>query len=377
MASRSTQNPRPYRIASVSFSGAWGGLEMSTIKYAKLFKESVFESFGICHSGSPIEKAFRENKISALSLTPNSYFSPRATMAIRRFLIENEIQHVFMHSLKDLWIVVPALLGLHQIKLVGFARMFIRGISKKDILHKALYSRLNKLIALSQVQADLLLECLPLKAEQLVVIPNGVDTDRFRPGPQSAEIRKTLGAASGDILFGLIGRLDRQKGSLEFVEAAATVAGQFPNARFAMIGCDTLGDDPFKQTVLEQINQLGLEDKITLTGHRTDIPELLKALDVFVMPSYEENFANVLLEALASGLPCISTQAGGTPEMLDGGQAGLLCEPKSKDSLANAMNILIQSPERRSALGQAARRRAESVYDINVVLAKVLKASDL
>lgn len=361
----------------MSFSDAWGGLEMSTVKYARLFRDAGFRSYGICRDQKPIHSHLHQLGIPCLTLSPSNYFSPSNTLAIRRFIRRTSISHIFIHSLKDLWILVPAVWGLSEVKLIGFARMFFKNISKKDPLHRHLYRRLYRLIALSEVQAGYLLDCLPLNREQVIVIPNGVDLIKFHPRPYSSVVRQGLGALDEDFLFGLIGRLDRQKGSLEFVEAAAQVSIRHPRAKFAMVGGNTIGDDPFLDQVLKKIEKLNLGDRIRLTNHRQDIPEVLNALDAFVMPSYEENFANVLLEALASGLPCISTNAGGTPEILNNGSAGLLCEPRSADALAQAMLLLIEQPQMREGLRQKARHRAESTYDMHLVLDKVLQAANL
>jgi glycosyltransferase involved in cell wall biosynthesis len=122
--------------------------------------------------------------------------------------------------------------------------------------------------------------------------------------------------------------------------------------------------------VRERLKSLNLANKIFLTEFRKDVPEVMNALDVFVMPSYEENFGNVLLEALASGLPTIGTNSGGTPEILDQGETGLLCEPRSADALAQSM-IKILQPSVAADLRQKARAKAERDYDMNRVFQRI------
>lgn len=358
-------------VFNLSFSTAWGGLEMSSVKMTRLFHQAGYPSFEVCQPGTPIEKALREQGLTPLPMAAKNYVSPKTTLQIRRELQEKDASAVFLHSMKDIWLVTPALLGMKNVKLIGFARMFFKDISKKDLGHTLMYSRLSKMIALSEIQKRHLMNCLPIPEEKFVVIPNGVDTKRFAPRPQREDIRKSWGVSGQQVLFGLIGRLDRQKGSLEFVDAASEVLKHHPHARFVMVGGNTVGESDIAREVEGRLRDLELAGKVILTDFRTDIPDVMNALDVFVMPSYEENFANVMLEALASGLACIGTDSGGTPEILSNGKVGKLCEPKSHRSLASAMDALIRNPAERRALGEAAREKALREYEMAQVFRRI------
>lgn len=366
--SRTVNHPS---VANVSFSTAWGGLEMSSVKMTRLFAQAGYPSFEICQPETPIHKALLDQGLEARPVKTRNYMAPSATWFIRQQIRERQLGALFMHSMKDIWLVSPALIGLPDVKLFGFARMFLRGINKKDFLHSRLYGRLNKMIALSHAQKELLLDCLPVPEEKYVVIPNGVDVERFKPRPRREDIRASWGVQSDHFLFGLIGRLDRQKGSLEFVEAAAKVIQQFPHTRFVMVGGNTLGEEEFDRAIKLRLQELRLQEAVILTDFRKDIPDVMNALDAFVMPSYEENFANVMLEALASGLPCVGTRSGGTPEILSFGEAGLLCAPKSSDSLAQSLSQLLSAPALVERLKAQSRMKAVQEYDMRVVFNRI------
>lgn len=361
-------------VLNVCFSRAWGGLEMSSVKMTRLFHQAGYESFEVCPPDSAIEKALKEQNLSHWALENKDYVSLGTTWAIRRLIQERQIKAVFLHSMRDIWLVTPALWGLRDVRLYGFARMFFKDVNKKDFGHTLMYSRLSKMIALSEIQKRYLTHCLPVSEDRFIVIPNGVDTDRFQPRPKREDIRASWGIDPEHLLFGLIGRLDRQKGSLEFVEAAAEVLKIHPHARFVLVGGNTIDGHgrEFDQEVARRLQELNLPPQtVILTDFRKDIPEVLNALDVFVMPSYEENFANVMLEALASGVPSIGTDSGGTPEILDHGRTGLLCEPRSSRSLAQAMDKLIRDPRLRSDLATAARFKALTEYDMKKVFTRI------
>ena len=356
-------------VANLCFSTAWGGLEMSSVKMTRLFHQAGHRSIEICQPDTPIHKALLEQGLQARTVTAGKYFPPPATRFIRQQLIDQQIEALFLHSIRDIWIARPALIGLPHIRFFGFARMFFKNISKKDLLHAWLYRRLDRMIALSHIQKGFLADCLPV--DKFEIIPNGVDTERFQPRPRRDDIRKSWGVRPENFLFGLIGRLDRQKGSLEFVQAAAEILKTHPQARFALVGGNTIGEGDFDREIRALLTSHGLGTQVVLTEFRKDIPDVMNALDVFVMPSYEENFANVLLEALASGLPVIGTDSGGTPEILDRGETGLLCAPQSFASLAEAMRRLLDDPELTQVLRRRARAKAEREYDMRKVFARI------
>lgn len=358
-------------VAQMCLTNSWGGLEMSTLKWAKQFAQHGHISVGVCRKNSPIAEQFSQLKFPNCQIEPGKYFSPLASRKIGKFLDQQKVQILFLHNLRDLWIAYPALIRRPHIRLFGFARMFIRDVNKKDFLHKLIYSRMEKLITLSQIQKSYLLNCLPLREDQYVVIPNGIDTNYFQPQSSQLEVRKSLGASPGETLIGLIGRLDRQKGQIEFIEAAFQISRKHPNTKFVLIGAETAGESGISQEINKLIHRYGLEQQVRLTDFRKDVPEVMNALDIFVMPSYEENFGNVLLEAMASGRPCIGTNSGGTPEIIDHGRTGLLVEPKSATSLAQGLEKLLSDPSWAASLGKSARRKAVETYDLESVFQRV------
>ena len=358
-------------VLNVCLSNSWGGLEMSAVKMTRLFHEAGHPSLGVCRPDSAIERTLHDLGLTHEALTPARYFAPRATLRLRRLIDERGVRAIFLHSLKDLWLVAPALWRRPHVKLFGFARMFVRNVDKKDFLHGRLYGRMDRLIALSHPQRDELLNCLPVKPEQVIVIPNGVDSTRFAPRPRRDDLRQSWGVTPEQTLFGLIGRFDVQKGSLEFVEAAARVLDHHPQARFVMVGENTRDEGDFDRLIRRRVEELGLANRVILTEFRRDVEAVMNALDVFVMPSYEENFGNVLLEGLSSGLPCIGTDSGGTPEILSGGAVGELCQPRSAIDLARAVIRLLDDPAHARALGARARAKVEAEYEMGKVFARV------
>lgn len=356
-------------IVQVCLSPAFGGLEMSSVKWTRLFSDAGYDSHLICLKGSKVADLSRSQNLNTIEFDqPSNYFSFSARNGFRQVITKLRPQVFFSHRTKDLWHLSPLLKRHPDIRLFSFARMFIRGIRKTDFLHRWIYSRVDKMIALSQIQKSFLLTSLPLEDLKYVVIPNGVDTKKFAPRPQNSSIRQSLGAGKDHVLIGLVGRLDIQKGHREFVEAARLISKDHPRVRFAMIGGENTGEQNESAKQIKQlIDQLNMNSLIKITGHRSDIPNVLNSIDIFCMPSYEENFGNVMLEAMASGVACVGTNSGGTPEMIAEGHNGVLVRPKDSEALAGGLLDLVEDEGLRQLVANNARSSAVEKFAIEEV----------
>jgi glycosyltransferase involved in cell wall biosynthesis len=195
-------------------------------------------------------------------------------------------------------------------------------------------------------------------ARKIVVIRNGVDVRRFDDSPDDGAVRKEFGWPSTAPVVGVVSRLNRLKGLETFLHAAVRVAAAFENARFLVVGDTNPDDDGYSRELTQLAGRLGLSERIAFAGLRNDVPRLLKALSVSVMPSLNEALSNVLLESMATGAPIVATRVGGTPEAIDDGVSGLLVAPGDPAALSTAICRLLIDPALAQQLGRAARRSA-------------------
>lgn len=195
-------------------------------------------------------------------------------------------------------------------------------------------------------------------AEKIQVIRNGIALPPARRRGPSA-FRQELGLDPGVPVIAVVSRLVRVKGVEHFLEAAAKVSVLFPRARFLVVG-----GGPHQAALERYSAQLGLHGRVTFTGFRGDVYEVLAGIDVYVLPSLSEGLSNSLLESMAAGVPTIATRVGGTPEALEDGQSGLLVRPGDCDALARAMCLLLRNPELAAAFGRAGRCRVEAAFTI-------------
>jgi glycosyltransferase involved in cell wall biosynthesis len=212
----------------------------------------------------------------------------------------------------------------------------------------------------------------PALREKTVVLPSGVDTRRFTPdehGPERRRrIRQELGLPADCTLIGTIRNVNRFKGITYFLEAAGRIKQRLPSARFAVVG-SKLDTDPGYWDHLQQLTeQLGLRQDVVFTGFREDIPEVLSALDVFVLASIEESCPVALLEAMAMKVPVVATDVGAVSEIVDDGRTGFVVPPRDGAAIAEAVVRCIEMPgdQARQTI-EAARHRIETVFTIDII----------
>ena len=191
------------------------------------------------------------------------------------------------------------------------------------------------------------------------LIPNGVPTDEYAPDPhQRAQWRQAHGLEPHATVLVHVGRFAPPKNHALLVEAFAHVRADAP-LYLLLVGGGELED-----AVREQVAALGLESRVRFLGVRADVADILRASDVFVLSSRVEGNPLSVMEAMAAGLPVVSTAVGGVPELVREGATGLLVPSEDAGALARALQALVDDPVRRQAMGAAARQDAIAHFDI-------------
>jgi glycosyltransferase involved in cell wall biosynthesis len=267
-------------------------------------------------------------------------------------------------------------LHVHGYAAADFGRLAARAVGAKLVLHehfadpgmpayqaladRLLRGRTDGAIAVSHSTREFLVKERFVPAERVRLIWNGAPLDEFAPVPRERawRVRRELGLAEDALVVGTIGRLNAQKGHRFLVDAATRVLSRFPTARVLIAG-----DGDLMGALREQAASLGLEGRVVLAGHRTDVPDLLGALDVFCISSLYEGTPLALFEAMASGKAIVSTSVDGCREVLEDGVTAVLVPPSDAAALASALERVLGDGALRAGLGRqalAASRR----YDV-------------
>jgi glycosyltransferase involved in cell wall biosynthesis len=204
--------------------------------------------------------------------------------------------------------------------------------------------------------------------DRAVRIPVPVDTKAFRP-PDDRErevARSDIGLDPGAFTVCYVGHLERRKGVERLVEAFARLHDERPGSRLLLVGGGREGPEDTEPQLRALVATLGLEDAVHFCGVQADPRPFLHAADVFVLPSFREGMPNALLEAMASGLPCVAPPSAGGDELIDE-ETGVVPPSNAPEDLLTALRALAGYPERRAAMGRQASERARA-FDVESVV---------
>jgi len=208
-------------------------------------------------------------------------------------------------------------------------------------------------------------------ASNSVIIPNGINLERYQVGQIEAKrVRQEFGASQGEVIVCFVGRFTPQKGLDFLIEAGAKLLEDFPNTRFWLVG-----DGPLRDSIEEKIRTLNLEHHFTLPGFCSNVPAILAACDIFVLPSRYENFPMTLLEAMAAGKPCVVSNVGDNALLVRDGEAGFVVPSGDVSLLADRLGTLIADPQLRSQMGSQARQKSAK-YSEGSMVRSVIKVYD-
>jgi glycosyltransferase involved in cell wall biosynthesis len=196
-----------------------------------------------------------------------------------------------------------------------------------------------------------------IDAAKTRVVHNGVDVRRFRPDLDGSAVRADLGLPAELPLVLLPGRLVPWKGQSELVRAVAWLKERGRPVVVLLVGQDDVLAPDYRQQLQQEIAALGLTEQVRLIPFRDDLPAVMAAADVVAVPSYEEPFGMVVIEAMASGRSVVAAGAGGIPEIIDHEASGLLVPPKDPVALGAAIQRLLDDPGLRARLVAEAQRR--------------------
>ncbi len=212
-------------------------------------------------------------------------------------------------------------------------------------------------IAVAEPHGQYLTEHEGCPAGKVRVIPNGVDLDRFAPRWPSDALREELGlkprsAATRTPLVGIVAALRPEKNHALFLETARRIRRHVPEAMFLIIG-----DGPQRERLEAMARELSLQQSVRFLGTRSDVPDVLAALDVVMLTSHMEGNPLAVLEAMAAEKPVVTTRVGSIPEAVVEGQTGYLAAPGAADELAARVVELLTDPDRAAAMGRAGREQ--------------------
>ena len=236
---------------------------------------------------------------------------------------------------------------------------------RRRVASRCLASGTDRLAAVCRHSAELFAARTGIASRRFEILSNGVDTRRFAPARDRLARKAELGIPARNLLMLTVANLTPIKDHGSLVKAISRLAP----INGLPIQFMLLGEGPMRTALQAQIEALGLNNAIVLGGTTDRVADYLAASDAFILPSKLEGMSNAILEAMASGLPVVAYAVGGNPELVVNGETGFLCAPGDIAGLSGAIRQLAANADLRQRMGCAARRRAETLFSIDAMIA--------
>jgi sugar transferase (PEP-CTERM/EpsH1 system associated) len=366
-------DPRPL-IAHVVYRFDVGGLENGLVNLLNRMPREHYRHAVIALTDATDFRArVIRDDVPFIELHKAPGHAARLYPALARMFARMRPAIVHTRNLAALEASVPAWLARVPVRIHGEHGRDIGdldGASRKyRLVRRAYRPFVDHYVAVSGDLTHYLVDDIGIPATRVTRIVNGVDTRTFRPRIDAARVPGCPFADPQLVLVGTVGRLQAVKNQVLLARAFAHAVAASPALR-ARLRLVIVGDGPMRSKISGVLAAAGVADLAWLPGMRGDVADLLRSLDLFVLPSQAEGISNTILEAMATGLPVIATDVGGNAELIEDGVTGSLVPSADVGALAAAIARHAQSPALARTMGHAGRARAERLYGLETMVAQ-------
>jgi glycosyltransferase involved in cell wall biosynthesis len=335
-----------HKVLQICSVTTFGGGERHLVDLSHALVDRGHEVYAASVPDSPMSRElFFLTEEHMLGLNRRNYV--KNLIALAEFIRDHDIEIVHAHAARDYHVAAQAvrLAARGQLVLTRHA-LFPLGRINKFLLKNT-----SRVIAVSQAVAENLRSNGVIEPSKITVIHNGIDIDRFTHPITDDDTRP--------ILVGTVGHLAPIKGHDVFVRAAKLISQRRYDTRFVIIGEDKSNPKDYRKLLESLIAELGLNENVSMPGWHDDMPRVLSSLTLFVSAARSEPFGLSIVEAMATGLPIVSTASEGAMEIIEDGVTGKLVPADDPESLAKAINDLLDDPLERARLARNAQLAAQ------------------
>lgn len=357
---------RPLRVMQLILGLQVGGLESMVVRLARSLDPQRFSSLVCCiDETGPLAEQLQQAGIEVVLLkrgqSGTDWGYPRR---LAKLLRQQQVDVLHLHNPTALFYGAPAgrLAGVRPIIYTEHGRDYSHSWKSRLINH-ILTRMVDRVVVLHERARHYMhaQEGAPLK--RIVKVYNGIADPGEHSPSQRQRMRESLGLNDGVSAIGIVARLDPIKNLPVLIDAMQQLQQQNAPARLLIIG-----DGPLRDPLIRQVADNGLEATVQLLGTRHDVPALLSALDLLVLPSSSEGLSMTLIEGSAAGLPLVASDVGGNNELVDDGVNGLLVAAGDSQALATALQQLIDDPALAQRMGTASRQRYQQHFTASAML---------
>lgn len=353
----------PLHIVHTESSLGWGGQEIRILTEAEGMLRRGHRITLLAPREARIFREAEKHSIPAIAL-PIGRKNLRGLMALRTWLRRHPCDVLNTHSSTDSWLAALATRLLPHAPPIVRTR-HISALIPANAASRWLYQSATSHIATTgEKLRQQLIHHNGFSPDSLTSVPTGIDTERFCPGDHSAA-RAQLQLPPDATIIGIVATLRSWKGHAYLLEAFA----RLEDSKALLL---IVGDGPQRENLQQEIARLGLSGRVLMPGNQKDVVPWMRAMDLFVLPSYaNEGVPQALMQAMSCGLPVISTPIGSITEAVENDVTGLIVPPRDAEQLRQAIQSLLQDPQRRVQMSAAARRTALEKFGIDAMLDKM------
>jgi glycosyltransferase involved in cell wall biosynthesis len=362
---------RRLKILQISSATSFGGGERYVVDLTKTLIARGHDVYLVVRPQSPLPRHLQLPPEKILTLPLRNALDVQSARELDRYVRRRGIEVVHAHMARDYSLAAYATRRNRETKFVATRHVLFQ----LNRLHRHTLARATSVIAVSAAVARELRAQRILSDKQIVVIPNGVDVDRFNRAFAAFDrfqVLRSLGLPPDCLLVGSIGELRTLKRHDDFIRAAALVLDTFPEAHFVLAGVDPTPSGEVRKQLEALVVELGLKDRFHFLGWLDDAEKLLCALDVFVSTSGTESFGLVLAEAMAAGTVVVATATEGAKEVIEDQQTGILVSIGDVPRIAAAITTVLGDYNRRE-MGARAREAAITRFSLDRMVTEIEK----
>ncbi len=239
---------------------------------------------------------------------------------------------------------------------------------KRKLINRFLARNTARIIAVSGAVREYVIGRDSLDPDKVEVVYNGIELDRFDSSLTKNEARSETGLPENIPIIGSVARLTEQKGHIYLIRAMKGILQKIPEAKLVLAG-----DGPLAKELKDEADSLGITQSILFLGARRDVPMLLQAFDLYVLPSVWEGLGIAVIEAMASALPVVVSNTGGLTELVSDGDNGRLVEPKDVEGLSSAIVEILGDAEMKRLYGSRSHALANEKFSVEAMVSTLTK----
>jgi len=353
------------RILQICSARTLGGGERHLADLANGLTRRGHEVYAALVPASPLQNELSELPVeNIIELPLRNSLDVASALKLARFVRGNQIEIIHAHRARDYPLAALAARQARGARLI-LTRHVLFPLGR---IHKLLLRRAGRVIAVSQAVADGLIAQDIFERDKIVLIHNGVDINRFAKTNEGKAVERQKTGAR--LCVGMIGELAPIKGQQQFLCAAAIVSARRDDVNFIIAGEDKSRTGENRLELERMVDELGLSARVRIIGWADDVAELLRNFDVFVSASRSESFGIAIAEAMASGVPVVSTMTAGAREIIDADKTGRLVPIGDAEALAKTICELLADPETRERLSSNALRMVRERFSLDRMVAR-------